>query len=352
MDFDSMLSLDDAYQQVLAHPLFSHYTREDLSSCKTFCDIIRQAPAEEIRKLHEALELIAYETDDHNEAGGFLLSFVTLAGGFNAGVFNNVPAQATEMFDSIPVDNAEKFADWVISIPTAQRENALAAARNAALMRIVRLKEDDYSARLHHHHVCTLMYYALENIDNLLTFGNYANESLPGHFNINDLIHPRLWEAFQSRPAAEIKRLIEKWWGEKSKLPHDFFIALEWQREGRINIHKSKGYGEAVAEFVLASCEPEDTNFHQHARAAYGIEAIQRHPFLAQDLYDALSIKPLFRWLVSDNQKYRAAYLECLFEAGALDRNKILSALEVAITQDRNKQYVTRYKQLKQLISP
>ncbi|PUA26406.1 MAG: hypothetical protein B0W54_21805 [Cellvibrio sp. 79] len=136
MDFDFSLSLDEAYRQVLMHPLFKHCTHADLFSCQTFCDVIRQSPVEEIRKLQDALELIAYETDDHNEAVGFLLNFVTLEGGFN-----NVPADVEKSFESIPVEDADKFADWLISIPVAQRSDALIAAQNKDKQYVTRYKQ-------------------------------------------------------------------------------------------------------------------------------------------------------------------------------------------------------------------
>ncbi len=345
MDFDFTISLDEAYEQVQAHPAFSKYTQEEWSSCEMFCDIVRQAPAKTVIQLQEALELIAYETDNYGEASGFLVNFAALAGGFN-----NVPASAAETFESIPVEDADKFADWLVSIPVNQRSDALAAARNLALKRVIRIKEGDYPARLNHQHVCTLMCYALESIDHLLVFGNYAKESLMDGLNIRDQIHPRLWEVFQSRPKSEIDTLVSKWWGEKSNLPHDFFIALEWQREGHIQIIKSKGYNETVAEFLLSSCEPGDPNFGS-ARLAFGIEAIQRYPFLAQDLYDALSKKPVFQWLISENLDSRAAYLESLFVAGVLDRSKLIEALELGISKDKDQEYVVRYQLLKKLIS-
>ncbi len=38
--------------------------------------------------------------------------------------------------------------------------------------------------------------------------------------------------------------------GGRSSIPNDFFIALEFQRQGYIEIHKGKKYIETVAVFV------------------------------------------------------------------------------------------------------
>src|SRR3990167_2264007 len=80
-DFEDYPDLELAYTQVLDHPAFKQYNRSDLASCATFCDMLRQAPQEVIVELRAELAEIALETDDHNEASGFLMLIMTLGGG-------------------------------------------------------------------------------------------------------------------------------------------------------------------------------------------------------------------------------------------------------------------------------
>ena len=353
--------LDAAFAKVLQHPSFSQYTREELLSCDAFCDMIRQSAHEDVIELQDELQEIAYETDDHNEASGFLSVFATLGGGseeypvVDEGVnlvggdnFSNLN-EARECFSDIPVENAELFTDWVIHISAEQRSLAHAAAMDALIKRVVRIPDSDLDARLAHHQVSTILYYALSDLSERLEFGNFACENLDEAFNVRQQIPGRLWQAFCSRPEQEVDQLIKKWWGPQADLPNDFYIALDWQREGYIKIHKGQRYHDTVAEFLLSSCQPGDPEYD--LRSNHGIEALKLDPFLADDFYAALEHQESYGWLDSHDIPFRAAYINELFAAAVLDRQQVLSALDHGIAKHWDKLRLPGYKKLREHIS-
>ncbi|MDC1287881.1 hypothetical protein N8198_08340, partial [Gammaproteobacteria bacterium] len=178
--------LEAAFARVLLHPAFSHYRREELSSCGTFCAMIRQSAHEDVIELQDDLQEIAFETDDHNEASGFLSVFAALGGGFgeNPVVDEGINLagndkfasleEASNCFSAIPVEETERFADWVISIPAEHRSLAHIAAMDALVKRVVLIADNDHDARLAHHQVGMILYYALADVGECLEFANFA----------------------------------------------------------------------------------------------------------------------------------------------------------------------------------
>jgi hypothetical protein len=328
--------LDAAFEQVLNHPSFKSYTRESLISCRSFCEMIRQAPHEEVVQLMDPLNEIAMATDDHNEASGELLTFIAIGDGLN-NIQEEEHPQAE--FSPIPVTDTELFCDWVVSLPESQREQAHTEAMDALCKHVVRISPDDTAANLTHHQINVIMYYALAPLEELLGFGNFANENLDDDFSIREQIPDRLWELFNSRPKEEVDRLLEHWWGGRSTIPHDFFIALEWQRQGNIKIHKGRKYLETVAEFLLHTCEP-----------SYGIEALKLDPFLAEELYVGIMEKGPYRWLISHDVEKCAVYLNSLFTAGVLKREPVLAALDNGLSNKWEMEFMEDYKLLRQKI--
>jgi len=355
----SDISPDAAYQMVLHHPYFANCTREDLTSCARFCDVLRNAPIEVVKDLFDALEIIAYETDDSNEASGFLLTLSTFGGGLienpdpATGVDPNLGnlTQSRERYQQVPVDSEAHFYDWVLSIPGHDRALAHTAAMDALAKRVARLPRGDHSAWLVHHNLFTLLYYGLSPVESLRVYGNYAAENLKTSHNIREQIPDRLWQLFNSRPAVEVKELIEKWWGTKADMPNDFFIALAWQREGHISIHKGKHYHEAVVEYLLHHCEPSDPNQDGPVRESYGVAALTLDPFLEDELYEGLENKSAYRYLATYDVPLRAAYLNELFSAGVLERSRILAALDNGIAKKWDRNGLKYYIALRDAIS-
>jgi hypothetical protein len=353
--------VEAAFETVLQHPAFSQYTREELRSCDVFCDMIRQSEHEDVIELQDDLQEIACATDVHNEATGFLSVFAALGGGFEENPVvdegidlvgnGNLPnlKEARDCFSDIPVDDAERFIDWVIGIPAERRSLAHVAAMDALVKRVVRIPDKDYDARFAHHQVSTILYYALADSNEHLEFANFACENLDERFNVRQQIPARLWQAFCSRPEQEVEQLIKNWWGPRADIPHDFFIALEWQREEYFKIHKGKRYHDAVAEYILSSCEPGDPE--DDLRSNNGIEALQLDPFLAEDFYEALKKMEAYRWLDSHDILCRAAYLNELFVSAVLDRQAVLSALDHGIAKQWDKPRIANYKKLREHIS-
>ena len=349
--------LDTAFQKVLSHPSFSRYTRENLGSCEKFCEMLREAQLEDILQCQEELEEIAYETDDHNEASGFLLALINLGGGFDTFSLihdenaekNGIDVQSCRAeLPDIPVTDTEHFFDWAISVPTDQRVLAYASAMEALLKRVVRIKEDDYTSRLTHHQINIVLHYVLRGAQELLAFGNSASDNLEGDFNILEQIPPRLWEGFITRGDKEVSEIINHWWGPGSATPQDFFIALEWQRAGCIKINKGKYYYDAVAEYLLNSCEPGVAEANEPVRGNHGIDAIRLDPFLEQELYEAVTREGSYRWLISENIPHRVSYLNSLFKSEALNRERILSALDNGISRNWDKGHIDEYKDLRE----
>ena len=329
--------LDAAFEQVLNQPSFKFYTRESLTSCRNFCEMIHQAPHEQVVQLMDPLNEIAMATDDHNEASGELITFIAIGGGLND---TQEAEQARAEFSAIPVTDTELFCDWVMGIPESQRELAHTAAMDALCKHVVRIRPDDSAANLTHQQLNLMLYYALSPIDELLEFGNFANENLDEDFPIREQIPDRLWDLFNSRPKEEVDKLFKHWWGGRSSIPNDFFIALDWQRQGYIEIHKGRKYLETVAEFLLHTCEPN-----------YGIEALKLDPFLAEELYAGLMEKGPYRWLISHDVENRAEYLNSLFTAGVLEREPILTALDHGISNKWEMEFMTDYKLLREKIA-
>jgi hypothetical protein len=329
--------LEAAFEQVLNHPSFKSYTRESLVSCRNFCEMIRQAPHEEVVQLMDSLNEIALATDDHNEASGELLTLIAIGGSLNT---TQEEEQPQAELSSIPVTDAELFCDWVVGLSESQREQAYTAAMDALCKHVVRIKPDDSAANLTHHQLNLILYYALSPVEELLEFGNFANENLDEDFSIHEQIPGRLWELFNSRPKEEVDKLLKHWWGGHSSIPHDFFIALEWQRQGYIEIHKGKKYLETVAEFLLHSCEP-----------CYGIEALELGPFLAEELYAGLMEKGPYPYLISHDVEKRAEYLNSLFTAGVLQREPVLAALDSGISNKWEMEFIEDYKLLREKIT-
>jgi len=353
--------LEAAFARVLQHPAFSHYRREELGSCGAFCAMIRQSAHEDVIELQDDLQEIAFETDDHNEASGFLSVFAALGGGLveNPVVDEGVNLvgndkfasleEAMNCFPDIPVEETERFTDWVISIPAEHRTLAHVAAMDALVKRVVRIADSDHDARLAHHQVAMILYYALADVGECLEFGNFACENFDKSFAVRQQIPVRLWQAFGSRPKQEVDQLIKKWWGRQANIPHDFFIALEWQRAGYIKIHKGKRYHDTVAEFLLSSCEPGDPE--DYVRSNHGIEALQLDPFLSEDFYAALRQSGAYRWLDSHDIQFRAAYLNDLFAAGVLERQPVLAALDNGIAKHWDEARLAAYMKLRDYIS-
>lgn len=329
--------LEAAFEQVLNHPSFKSYSRESLISCYNFCEMIRQAPHEQVVQLMDPLNEIAMATDDHNEASGELFTFVALGGGLNQDMEEG---EALTEFGTIPVADTELFCGWVLDIPEPQRGQAYIAAMDALCKHVVRIKPDDSAANLTHHLINVILYYALSPLEELLEFGNFANENLDEDFPIREQIPGRLWELFNSRPKDEVDKLLKHWWGGRSSIPHDFFIALEWQRQGYIEIHKGRKYLETVAEFLLHTCEP-----------SYGVEALKLDPFLAEELYVGLMEKGPYNWLISHDVEKRAEYLNSLFAAGALKREPIVAALDHGISNKWEMRFMKKFKSLREKIA-
>lgn len=344
-DLDDYPDLDNAYATVLGHAAFMQYNRDDLVSCATFCDMLRQAPQEAIIALQAELAEIALETDDHNEASGFLMLMMTLGGGLSEtsptnhdwntgdGNFLSGRGEAREYFDAVPLDDLEKFIEWAIRIPGAERELAYKSILKARMIYGLRMQPDDRAGALRLHQIDIVADYMMTDLKSINTFGNFATHSLSIDFNVREQIPARLWESFCSRDKKEADTIIAKWWGPKSDLPHDFFIALEWQRAGLITIHRGKHYAKTIAEFILHTCEPGDAYDKFTPRNSHGIEALCIDPFLEYELYEALAQEQGYRWLNSDNIQKRVAYLNSLFDAGALSRPRILVALDHGIAK-------------------
>ena len=347
--------LDNTFNKVLNHPSFSHLNRATLSRCEGFCDAISAPPHEDVVTLKIALNKIAMATDNPNEASGFLFPLPTLGGGLSEQVapdspFNNLKA-ARLAYPQIPISHIADFTEWATQIPSAMRALAYTAATDALIKRKIRIRPHDYSANLVHANINTLLYYILCNVESCLALGNMASQNLNSDFTIAEQIPAYLWEAFNSRPPIEIKALIEHWWGPKAEVPHDFFIALEWQRVCYINTNKGKHYAITIAEFIFHHCEPAEPDFEPNYRQSYGIQAITKDPFLADDIYQAITQKPAYCWLISHNIPHRAAYLNSLFSAGALERPRILAALNSGIAQQWDKRQLKYYQQLRELIA-
>ena len=353
--------VDAAFETVLQHPAFNKYTREELRSCDVYCDMIRQSAHEDVIQLQDDLREIAGETDDHNEATGFLSVFALLGGGFeetpvvDEGIhhvgndqFSHLD-EARECFPDIPVEDVDRFTDWVINIPTEQRSLASVAATDALVKRVVRIPDKDYDAELAHHLINTILYYALYDLSDHIEFANFACENLDGEFDLRQQVPTRLWQAFCSRPEQDVDQLIKKWWGQRANIPNDFFIALEWQRAGYIKIHKGTRYHDTVAEFILSSCSPGDPE--DDRRSSHGIEALHLDPFLAEDFYAALKQKQPYRWLDSHDILSRAVYLNKLFAGDVLDRQRVLSALDHGIAEHWDEPRLASYQRLREQIS-
>ena len=349
-----------AIERVLSHPAFSQYNRDDLGSCDRFCQMLRDTRHEDILELRRELEDIAYETDDHNEASGFLMTLINLGGGFNSPPLydfdddedNNIDMDMCRaLYADIPMTDTEQFFDWAISVPVNEREPAYVAAMDALLKRVVRIRDDDYQAKLVHHQINIVLHYVLRGMPELLAFGNAAFDNLDSAFNIPEQIPQRLWQGFLSRSEDDVNRLIDKWWGPGSTVPQDFFLALEWQRAGYIHIHKGKYYYQTVAEYLLYYCEPDEDDRAGYVRSNHGIDAIRLDPFLEAELYEAIAGAKAYRWLISENIPHRAEYLNSLFAAGVLKRERILSALHHGISRKWDKQLIDRYQELLERLS-
>ncbi|TGD73540.1 hypothetical protein E4634_10965 [Mangrovimicrobium sediminis] len=348
--------LDACIEQVLDHPSFAEVTRESLLSCERFCDVLREARHEDILELQEALEEIALETDDHNEASGFLMMLITLGGAgevatggtpdctSHADPMNTAAAAAK---GEIPVADVEQFRAWAFTVPREQRSEAYLAALNALTRRVGKIEEDDYQARLAHHQINVLLHYILRDAREMLEFGNYAFDNVNSDFPMREQIPDQLWEAFNHRDASEVESLVAHWWGPGSVLPQDLPIALEWQRGGLISIHKGKKYLQAIAEYLLHYCTPGEDEDDIPPRPSHGIEAIALDPFLADELYEALATQGGYRWLISEETAQRVAYLNAMFEAGALNRDRIVAALDHGISKKWDKPLLPRYQALR-----
>lgn len=340
-DFDDTPDLEKSLLAVLSHPAFSQYSAESLSSCDNFCEMLRQAPHDAIKELQAELQEIALETNDHNEASGFLLQICTLGGGFT-----DSPADHNDSKRDIPLDDLDNFVDWVCSLSAAERKSAYLAVLDASMKCGLRLKPDDRAGRLRKRLIDTVSNYCLNDVGSMLKFGNFATENFSFDFNLSEQIPLRLWEAFQSRGEDETSRLITKWWGPKANVPQDFFIALAWQQAGHITIHRGKNYLESVAEYLLNCCEPGNPNDKFGPRSSYGLEALSQYNFLADDLYEALSVKSSYRWLISRDVQICSDYLNSLFEAQALDRSRVIAALEHGIAKKWDAPLLDSYKEL------
>ena len=322
--------------------------------------MLRQAPQEVIVELRAELAEIALETDDHNEASGFLMLIMTLGGGLTEKPPSNRSldeidgpsdlhlGQEQKQFDHVPLDNLDQFIDWAMAIPATERELAYKAVLDARLKHGVRMRPDDRAGALRFHQIDIVTDYVLMDVKSIKKIGNFATNSLSSRFNVREQIPARLWDAFCSRGAQETDAIIAKWWGPKTTLPHDFFIALEWQRAGHIALHKGKNYPETIAEFILHNCEPGDADDKFTPRNNHGIEALQLDPFLEHDLYEALAQKAGYRWLNNHNIEKRAVYLDTLFDAGVLRRERILSALDHGIAKRWDAPFLENYQTLRE----
>ncbi|GAB1256763.1 hypothetical protein NBRC116494_12650 [Aurantivibrio plasticivorans] len=333
-DFEDTPDLDEAFESVLANASFAEYSRESLASCETFCEMLRQAQHNDIVTLNKELAEIALETDDHNEASGFLMTIVNLGGGLET--FES-PNEATI---DIPLDSADEFVDWVVSIPANEREATYQRVLDAQMKRGLRLKDDDLATQLTLHQIGIIRDYALNSVKMIKEFANFATEHLDNKFPIEQQIPDRLWEAFSSRGEKETTKIVEKWRGSKANTPQDFFIALEWQRLGYITIHQGKHYAETVAEYILASCEPIDSEAERHALAQQAERAIERYPHLKHEFIEALGKKEAYRWIVSHDMVSRTRYIKQLVDADILESHQLLDALDTGISKRWNSSFL------------
>src|SRR5690606_1903106 len=111
-----MNPVDAALAVVLAHPHFARHTRAELLNCDAFCAAVRSAPHDAVVELQEPLEEIAFATNDHNEAAGFLQYFVTVGGGFDDGTGDTASAGR-----EVPLESVTDFMAWAVAQPPDAR---------------------------------------------------------------------------------------------------------------------------------------------------------------------------------------------------------------------------------------
>ncbi|TCS41141.1 hypothetical protein [Reinekea marinisedimentorum] len=331
------LNLDTALSTILDVAAFKQYKREDFYCCDSFCDIVSNTPFEVVQQYQAELSVIGLETDDHNEASGFLMRALAFG-------------SATQENTDIPVTDSAEFFDWAISIPNEERPEAHARALSALTNQVRKLKSKDSARWLEHNRICTILEYVLQDVEEIKRFSHSAFEHLDTSFTFADLMPQDLWIGFNSRPSAEVDTLIDIWWGPKSRTPKDIFFALEWQRAGYISIHQGKGYQETIAEYLLCKCEPDPDNDHKDTTNE-GLNALNADPFLEQELYECLSQRKYFGWLVSLQPQHRAVYFNTLFTENVLSRERILSILDTGISNNWEEEGIKYLQELRNLIS-
>ena len=227
---------------------------------------------------------------------------------------------AADLASALNIAHADAFATGLLRVPFAER----AVVADALMMRQVEhrwgIADDDVAALTEHAHVMQLTCYGMEDADEIAQGGdpweNFATE-IP----LAAQVHPRLIDAFRSRPTEQQRALIAAWWGANADPITDLVVLVEWVAVGAATIHRGVAYFEAVTELMV-----EVTRRHTD-----GVDYVKARPFLADDFLQALTMRDCYGWLARNDVPGLAAHLHAFADAGALDVNAIVALIDAGL---------------------